>query len=104
MKTALTSFFIICTSTLVFAQQYVIQGNISGFKNGTKFYLKDIETEALVDSAYISNNRFTMKGKLPETPQILWVYTIVEQTFYYTTLLIGNEKVGISRGYKKLSF
>jgi thiol-disulfide isomerase/thioredoxin len=94
----------ILVAKIAVSQQYVITASITGFKNGTKFYLKDVDADANIDSAVIQNDHFVLKGVLAETPQNLWLYSQNQQNFYYATLLIGNEKVSINGDIKDFPF
>lgn len=85
-------------------QKYVIKANITGFKNGTKFYLNDVDHDINIDSAIINNDVFVFTGWLPEAPQNLWVTTTAGQKFYYFTLLIGNEHIEVKGDVKDLPF
>lgn len=73
MKKALLFLITICITTLVSAQQYVINAQITGFESGTKFYLNDPELDTDIDSTIIENNVLNFKGTLTKTPQSLWV-------------------------------
>lgn len=77
-------------------QQCVIKANVTGFKNGTKFYLYDTESESNIDSAIIQSNSFTLSSHLSNPPQNLWVMATVDQKLYYFTLLIGNENIEVA--------
>ncbi|NII84147.1 MULTISPECIES: TlpA disulfide reductase family protein [unclassified Pedobacter] len=104
MKNALLLLIAICITTLVSAQQYVINAQITGFENGTKFYLNDSELDTDIDSAIIKNNVLSFKGTLRKTPQSLWVKTTVAKEFYYFTLLMGNEKINVKGDIKDFPF
>ncbi|KIA94612.1 hypothetical protein OC25_09475 [Pedobacter kyungheensis] len=104
MKNALLLFIAICINTVASAQQYTINAQITGFKNGTKFYLTDTELDTDIDSAIITNNVLNFKGTLRQTPQSLWVKTTIAQDFYYFTLLMGNEKINVSGDIKDFPF
>lgn len=82
--------------TIAFAQRYQISAHVTGFKNGTKFYLNNTELDTNIDSAIISNDKFVMKGYLPKTPQNLWVTASMPNKFYFFTLLIGNEHITVN--------
>jgi peroxiredoxin len=86
------------------AQQYTIKAHITGLANGKKIYLKDLDADADIDSATIQNDEFTLKGRLADTPQSLWLYCQDGTKFYYTTLLIGNEALNISGDIKDFPF
>ncbi len=104
MKKILLLVLAIGFSQMAYAQQYVINGNITGFPNGTKVYLKDIDVDSNIDSTVIQSNQFVLKGKIFETPKSLWLYALVNKHFYYTTLLIGNDKLKIAGDIKDFPF
>jgi thiol-disulfide isomerase/thioredoxin len=96
VKKLIIAMLAIFTSGLSFAQGYEIKGKITGFQNGTKFYLYDISTEANIDSTTIQNGTLLLKGSFGQTPKQLWLKAYYKQNFYYCNLLIGNEKISIS--------
>ncbi|TDQ09708.1 TlpA disulfide reductase family protein [Pedobacter metabolipauper] len=96
--------FLLAFSQAVLAQQYEIKATITGFSNGTKFYLEDTDVSTNIDSAIIQDNKFVMKGKLNPAPQSLWLHTTFNKKFYYVTLLIGNDKVTITGNSKDMPF
>ncbi|MFI5140078.1 MAG: DUF4369 domain-containing protein, partial [Sphingobacteriales bacterium] len=104
MKKTLLFILAVCTAGIVVAQQYVIKAHITGFNNGAKFYLKDIDADADIDSAFIQNDHFVLNGKLAETPQSLWLYSQTGKNYYYVTLMIGNEDININGDIKDFPF
>lgn len=91
-------------ANLAFAQQYTIEAHITGFNNGAKFYLKDVDVDSDIDSVVIRNNQFVMRGSLADAPKSLWLYTKTSTNFYYTTLMIGNETITINGDIKDFPF
>lgn len=75
--------------------KFTISGQVSGFPNGTKFYLRNLSTDAVFDSATVENNRFKFEGHLTNSPEEIWLQTIVDEKFIYTNLLIGNDNIDI---------
>lgn len=88
----------------VTAQQYDIKANITGFANGTRFYLNDVDVNSNIDSAIIQGNHFELKGTVANAPKVLWLTTTSGKEFYYTVLLISNEKVNIKGDIKDFPF
>lgn len=80
------------------AQQYHIRGRITGFKNGSRVYLWDIDEQRNVDSALLLSNSFSMKGRLDNTPGSFWlqVKTGNPNESYWCILFIGNENVTVT--------
>ncbi|MBO9564993.1 MAG: AhpC/TSA family protein [Niastella sp.] len=99
---------IACLYCLVFpvilSAQYQVQAHLSGFANGTVFYLKDIETDQVLDSATLQKGAFLIKGSFEDGPRSLWLYTHVKDSFYYCNLLMGNEKVRVEGSVKDMPF
>jgi len=89
--------FLMCIgATYVYAQQYTINANITGFKDGTKFFLHDLESQTDIDSAVIANNKLTFTGKLPYNPESVWFCAFSNNQFYYTNLFIGKGKLTVT--------
>lgn len=72
---------------------YTITAQLTGFPDGTKFMLTDVEKQSQIDSAVIKNNRLVLKGSFAVTPKILWL--TARSSGEYCILLIGNEKVTV---------
>lgn len=84
------------TVQCVWAQGALLTAELTGFPDGTKFYLKDNEQDLNIDSATISDGFLKMRPKLGNTKGY-WLYTQYNKGFYYTNLLIaGNDTVNIS--------
>ena len=75
--------------------RFIIVGEVSGFPEGTKFYLRNMATDAVFDSATIIKNKFKFEGQLYSPPEQIWLNTIVDKKFVYTNLLIGNDNIKI---------
>lgn len=56
---------------------FELNGTLSGFANGTQFYLEDITSGMgqMMDSAEVQNGKFQFKGHLPEGVRKVWVRT-----------------------------
>lgn len=80
------------------AQQYHIKGRITGYENGTKVYLWDLDEQHNVDSALFLNNAFSMKGRLDNTPRSFWLRVKTDDINEPNTchMLIGNENVTVT--------
>ncbi len=83
---------------------YRINGDLTGFKDGTVIYLFDLNTEKTIDSCEIKNNSFEFKGFFSNTPALLWLQTEVNNKSIYTVLLIGNENVSVQGDIKDFPF
>jgi peroxiredoxin len=75
------------------APGYRIEGNVSNFSEGTKFYLYDLATNANVDSATVKDNRFFMEGHIADPPSLFWLRATDGEDYVYTPLFIGNDNL-----------
>lgn len=76
-------------------EQYVVKGEITGVPDGTIIYLKNLSTDANIDSTEVRNSSFHMKGYLESPPEQLWLTSQLEDKFVYTNLLVGNDSIKI---------
>lgn len=74
---------------------YRIEGNVSNFTEGTKFYLHNLATNANVDSATIKDNKFLMEGNISDPPSLFWLRATDGEDYVYTPLFIGNDNLTI---------
>lgn len=79
---------------------YEISASLSGFPDGTKFYLQNLATDSYIDSASIKNGKFTMKGHFNTPPEQLWLKTNFNNESKSTSLLIGNDSLHVSGDIK----
>lgn len=75
---------------------YAIELRLTGFRNGTLFYLKTFENQRIVNAGKLEKGHLLLRGSLSDTPQLLWLYTQVKDDLYYCELLLGNDSVSIS--------
>jgi hypothetical protein len=78
------------------SNEYVIQGNVTGFPDSTMIYLRNMSTDETFDSALIVKNHFELKGILQDVPEQLWLNTTINNKFIYTDLLIKKNEIKIS--------
>ncbi len=83
---------------------YQITGNVTGFTEGTKFYLYSLETNANVDSALVKNNEFRMEGHIVNPPTSFWLRATDGEDYVYTPLLIGNDNLELSADKKDFAW
>lgn len=76
-------------------EKYTITGQVTGFPDGTKFYLRNLATDADFDSTIVENNKFKFEGHLYSPPEQIWLRTIVDNKSVYTNLFIGNDDIKI---------
>jgi len=74
-------------------EKYIINGQVTGFSDGTKFYLKNLATDAVFDSTTVKKGTFKFEGTLASPPEQIWLNATVDTEFYYTNLLIGNDEI-----------
>lgn len=86
------------------AQGFTIHAKISGFPDGTKFYLLDLDLQTIVDSAYIKKNKFQVKGIAGDVPQFFRLYTTLKNENYYCNVFMGNESVTVTGDKKDLPY
>lgn len=84
--------------------QYRIDAWLTGFPEGTVFYLKDIDADQLLDSAVLKKGRLSFTGGFEDGPRGLWLYHSSPQAFYYCNLFMGNEKLLVQADKKDLPF
>ncbi|UNZ00330.1 AhpC/TSA family protein [Zhouia spongiae] len=75
--------------------KFTILGQVSGFPDGTKFYLRNLATDAVFDSTIVENGSFKFEGYLSSPPEQIWLNTTVDKKFVYTNLLIGNDNITV---------
>ena len=74
-------------------EKFTISGQVTGFSDGTKFYLRNLATDAFFDSTIVKNNSFKFEGYLSTPPEQIWLETTVDKKHVYTNLLIGNDDI-----------
>ncbi len=92
-------FLAIATFTACQNQQkkgFTIKGEVTGFKDSTKLYLKDSQKEKTVDSSYVTEGTFQFSGKVDE-PGKMMILTRPEEKRrpIYTSLWVENSPITI---------
>ncbi|RZS92592.1 TlpA disulfide reductase family protein [Aquimarina brevivitae] len=72
--------------------QYVINAEIEGLKDGTKIYLN--RNNELIDSTKVKNESFQFKGTINE-PDLVYLHVKQTQDFY-TSFWLENEEISIT--------
>ncbi|GAB3936201.1 thioredoxin-like domain-containing protein [Mucilaginibacter myungsuensis] len=103
MKKLLTALLIVAAHT-AFAQGYTVKTQLTGFPDGTKFYLQDLDAQYIIDSAALKSGELQLKGKLDAPVKGLWLYARHDNKFYYCNLLMGNEAVTVKGDMKDFPF
>ncbi len=100
-KSVITQFLLLLVMTTVIIsctkpkEHFTISANLKNIADETVFYLKNWETNQMLDSCKINNNgSLFLKGKV-SGPQKLFLYATEAKSneFIYTNLLIGNEDI-----------
>lgn len=86
-------FFSICSFFSNEEKNFSINATITGLKEGTKIMLLEGATNAVIDSTFITQEKFTFIGKTNEEPKNFIIYIPLESGMKYTYLFIANEKV-----------
>lgn len=91
------AFFILwagCVSVSA-GNRYIVDIRLTGFRNGTRFYLKTFEDQRIVNAGKLEKGTLRLEGSLSDTPQILWLYTQVKDELVYCELLLDNDSVSV---------
>ncbi len=86
---------IACTESLTSGDGFTITGQVTGFPDGTKFYLRNLATESVMDSATLQGNNFRFEGHLAQPPEQIWLIANPDSQFVYTNLLMGNDDITV---------
>ena len=92
MKSIFVSLFIIF-SVCGFSQKTTISGMITGFKDGTKIYLGDLEMGDIIQEGKIENNQFTFKNPSTFSPKKLYIDIKEDTTYYSMFFYVDNKSV-----------
>lgn len=96
MKKVIVSILLTCYAAFAMADNpYVIKAHIKGVEEGSIFFLKQFDTQRIINSMRIEKGTFMMKGTLSEPPQHLWLCTTIKEEFYYCDLLIDQDTLYI---------
>ena len=97
MKKNIFLIILLCSvASAAFGQKFALNATITGFKDQTKFILKNITNDVIIDSAVIVNNRFSMTGQVSAEPRSYWLSATYNNHFYYVVLFIANDKIKIT--------
>ncbi len=83
---------------------YMITGDLTGFPDSTKLYLKNLSNEEIFDSTIVIDGKFQLSGKFQYEPEHIWLTSSIGDKFIYTDLLIGNEKIKIEGDRKDFAW
>lgn len=82
-------------SVMMMGTPYVIEAKIQGVKDGTVFFLKQFDTQRIINSMRMEKGQIRMKGELSDTPQHLWLCTTIGEEFYYCDLLVDTGTIRV---------
>lgn len=97
-------FWCLCFSLGANNLQYVIDARISGVKDGTTFFLRQFDTQKIINGGNIEKGRVLIKGPLTNIPQHMWFCTTIGDEFYYCDLLIDNDTILIEGDIKDFPY
>lgn len=104
MKNLSLTLLLLCCVSAAFSQNYVVNAKLTGFPDQTKFYLRDLDKDTDVDSAFLVGGKLTMQAKLESKPVSVRFYASYNKKFYYATLLLGADKVTITGDASQFPF
>lgn len=99
-KWCLILLLLLASPAALFAQRYSISGKIGGFKNNSKVYLVDGETDNRINSTVLRQGIFHLKGNLKDGPMYLSVIIREGKNEYACEVFAGGGDVSIT-GSKK---
>ena len=84
---------------------FIIQGNVTGFKDSTILYLQNPDLQKNIDSAIVINGKFQFDGFLSE-PQRLFVNTVFTNMdeYRYTSFFVENNVIKLNGDYNDFRF
>ncbi|RZK38615.1 MAG: redoxin domain-containing protein [Pedobacter sp.] len=85
MKKIISLTLLLLASSIVFAQNFKIDGTVDGLENGTWLYLKLSSPQETIDSTQVTNGKFTLNGHLPlaATQVILHTQKYTNYVFFW---------------------
>ncbi|TFF33576.1 TlpA disulfide reductase family protein [Mucilaginibacter psychrotolerans] len=99
-KWGLIFLLLLASPAVLYAQRYSISGKIAGFKNNSKVYLVDGETDEPINSTVLKEGIFYLKGNLKNGPMYLSVVIHEGKNEYACEVFAGGGDVSIT-GSKK---
>lgn len=104
MKRILSLLLMFFIATTISSQNKTISGTISGFKDGDKVLLDDVEIMKFIDSTYVKNGKFVLKNKQTDVPKTIYLTIKSENEFYSVPLFIANENIIINADKKDFPY
>lgn len=105
MKKLLFLCFLVSCFVTVWAEPgYQIRVQLRGVKEGTQFFLRDFETQRIINSAHLQKGELLMRGELFDTPRLLWLTTTLKDEFYYCELFMENDTLLIDGDFRNFPY
>ena len=84
---------------------FIIQGNVTGFKDSTILYLHDPDLQENIDSSIVVDGKFRFDGFLSE-PQRLYVNTVFTNMdeYRYTSFFVENSLIQFKGDYNNFRY
>lgn len=93
-KKTITLIYLLLASSIVFAQNFKIDGTAEDLRNGTWLYLKLSSTQKIIDSSQVTSGKFTFNGQLPEP--VMEVELFMKKSANYVFFWLENKDITIS--------
>ncbi|WP_410222455.1 redoxin domain-containing protein [Pedobacter sp.] len=101
-KFILLVLMVVINYSLSFAQSFKINGTCEGLTDGTWLYLKEANTNQILDSVQIKNGSFALKGKMGEEPTKVLLHTDKFSNYVFFWLESGPLSMNLKAGeFKK---
>jgi len=104
MRYLLTAFLLLAINQASLAQNFSITAIITGFPDGTKFYVDEVHSQQTIAEATIQHNKVTLTGSLAEYPSMVVLKSIFNNNSYICFILMGNENVLVEADIKDFPF
>ncbi|MFC2152064.1 DUF4369 domain-containing protein [Bacteroidota bacterium] len=97
--------FILFIGCTINPDGFIIQGEVSGFKDSTVLYLYNPKIQESIDSSLIIEGKFKFEGKLEE-PQRLFVTNkyVNEEEYKYTSFFVENSLIKVKGEYNNFRY
>ncbi|WP_417352798.1 thioredoxin-like domain-containing protein [Flavobacterium alkalisoli] len=88
--------FIAFSSFTILKDNFAIEADITGLSDGSKVILYETDTQKLVDSATVKNNKFVLNGFSNSEPKSYVLQVMNDKINQFTFLYFSNEEIKIS--------
>jgi thiol-disulfide isomerase/thioredoxin len=104
LKFLLTILFLSVIQLTSFSQSFTITAALTGFPDGTTFYVDEVHTQQTIATGKIRHDQLTITGNLAEAPSMLVLKATINNYVYACFVLMGNEKVNVKGDIKDFPF